>query len=93
MKAKTLNTLEYNKIIELLKSQAGSVMAKERLGALIPSDDINVVRDGLAETSEAVTVIVRKGALPVGQLYDIEPALHFARKGGTLTMLLPCPFL
>ena len=86
MNKKGLKVLEYNKIIELLKSQAGSVMAKERLGALVPSDDINVIRDGLAETSEAVTVIVRKGALPVGQLYDIEPALHFARKGGTLTM-------
>ncbi|MBR3706925.1 MAG: endonuclease MutS2, partial [Firmicutes bacterium] len=86
MNKKGLKVLEYNKIIELLKSQAGSVMAKERLGALMPSDDINVVRDGLAETSEAVTVIVRKGALPVGQLYDIEAALHFARKGGSLTM-------
>ena len=86
MNKKGLKVLEYNKIIELLKSQAGSVMAKERLGALVPSDDINVVRDGLAETSEAVTVIVRKGALPVGQLYDIEAALHFARKGGSLTM-------
>ena len=65
MNKKGLKVLEYNKIIELLSSQAGSEMAKEKLKALIPSDNAAEIREGLAETTEAVSVIVRKGSLPV----------------------------
>lgn len=86
MNKKGLKVLEYNKIIEMLKAQANSQMAKERLAALLPETEIHRIREGLAETSEAVTVIVKKGALPLGEIYDINSALHFARKGGTLTM-------
>ena len=86
MNKKGLKVLEYNKIIEMLKAQANSQMAKERLAALLPETEIHRIREGLAETTEAVTVIVKKGALPLGEIYDINSALHFARKGGTLTM-------
>ncbi len=86
MNKKALKVLEYNKIIEMLKAQASSPMAKERLGALLPEREIHTIRDGLKETSEAVSVIVKKGALPLGEIYDITGSLHFARKGGTLTM-------
>lgn len=86
MNEKGLKVLEYNKIIELLSSQAGSPMAKEKLAALRPSENAAEIREGLAETTEAVNVIIRKGALPVGQIYDIENAMHLARKGGSLTM-------
>ena len=86
MNKKGLKVLEYNKIIELLSSQAGSEMAKEKLKTLTPSDNAAEIREYLAETTEAVSVIVRKGSLPVGQIYDIENAMHLARKGGSLTM-------
>ena len=86
MNKKGLKVLEYNKIIELLSSQAGSEMAKEKLKALTPSDNAAEIREHLSETTEAVSVIVRKGSLPVGQIYDIENAMHLARKGGSLTM-------
>ena len=86
MNKKGLKVLEYNKIIELLSSQAGSEMAKEKLKALTPSDNAAEIREYLAETTEAVSVIVRKGGLPVGQIYDIENAMHLARMGGSLTM-------
>ena len=48
--------------------------------------DISSIREALAETGEAVDVIVRKGNIPLGQPYDIEESLTFARKGGSLTM-------
>lgn len=86
MNKKGLKILEYNKIIELLSSQAGSQMAKERIKSLLPSTEADVIKDGLCETTEAVSVITAKGSLPVGELYDIDNALHLARKGGTLTM-------
>ena len=64
MKAKALTTLEYDKILDLLKEQAASQPAKERLSKLSPMTDMGDVRDALAETDEAVSVIVRKGAPP-----------------------------
>ena len=86
MNKKALKVLEYNKITEMLKAQASSRMAKEHLGSLLPETELHIIRDGLRETSEAVAVIIKKGALPLGELYDITSSLHFARKGGTLTM-------
>ncbi len=86
MKSKSFNTLEYNKILELLVSQAGSSMAKEQLKAIKPMTDIAEIRDAIAETTEAQTVILKKGNAPVGQLYDIAGSLSYARKGGSLTM-------
>ena len=86
MNKKALKVLEYNKIIEMLKAQASSQMAKERLGELLPETEIHKIREGLKETSEAVSIIVKKGAIPIGEIYDISGSLHFARKGGSLTM-------
>ena len=86
MKSKALRTLEYNKIIELLVQQATSEPAKKELSKLKPMTNRGDILDGLAETSEAVDVIVRKGSLPLGQIYDIENHLYFVKKGGTLTM-------
>lgn len=86
MNKKGLQVLEYNKIIEMLREQAGSPMAKDKVARLMPSTDIYKIRESLAETTEAVKVIIAKGALPIGELYDIENSLHFANKGGTLTM-------
>ena len=86
MNSKTFKVLEYPKIIEMLRSQAGSVMAKEIIAELKPYTEIRQIREALQETSEAAGAIIAKGAPPLGQIYDIGPALHFSRKGGTLTM-------
>ena len=86
MNKKTLKVLEYERIIDLLRQQAGSVMAKEITGRFRPYTDVRRIREKLAETSEAAAAIIHKGAAPLGEIYDIEPALHFCRKGGSLTM-------
>ena len=86
MNKKALAVLEYDKILNMLRECAGSEMAKAKIAMFRPSSDPYKIRERLAETSEAVQVIVRKGAVPLGQLYDIENALHLARKGGSLTM-------
>lgn len=78
--------LEYNKIKELLVNQAASQMTKERIEKLEPSLDPYHIKDQLTETSEAVLVIMRKGALPLGSFYDIGGLANLADKGGTLTM-------
>lgn len=86
MKAKTLKTLEYNKILDLLVQQASSSMAKEELKCLRPMTSVAEIKDALAETTQAQTVILKKGSAPLGQIYDISAAMTFARKGGVLTM-------
>ena len=86
MKEKTLHVLEYNKIIEMLREQAGSEMTKKVISELMPYLDASEIREHQTETTEAVRLIQHKGPLPVGGFYDIEEIVSFARKGGTLTM-------
>lgn len=86
MNEKALNVLEYEKIIALLKEQAGSEMTRKVISELLPYTDIRVISEELRSTTEAVDLIVRKGALPTGGLYDIVPSVEFARKGGIMTM-------
>lgn len=86
MKKKALEVLEYDKIIRNLTDQANSDMAKEIISEFRPFRDIRQIRDGLEETTEAVSLIIHKGPLPLGGFYDISDSVHFARKGGVLTM-------
>ena len=86
MNQKALDVLEYNKIIELLASEAGSEMSRQLIFGLRPYTDVRTVSEELRSTTEAVDLIVHKGPLPTGGIYDIEGAVSFARKGGTLNM-------
>ncbi|HIU25102.1 MAG TPA: endonuclease MutS2, partial [Candidatus Copromorpha excrementigallinarum] len=86
MEEKTLNILEYNKIIEMLRDKAGSEMTKKVISEIRPLNDATEIREKLSETTEAVRLINFKGPLPVGGFYDIAESVSFARKGGTLTM-------
>ena len=86
MKSKTLNVLEYSKIIEMLKEQAGSEMTKKLISELEPAYDVREIREMQQETTEGVRLITAKGPLPVGGFYDIAGLAGFTRKGGILTM-------
>lgn len=86
MNEKAIDILEYNKIKELLKDEAGCEMAREMALSLMPETDSRSVSEELRSTTEAVDLIVRKGPLPVGGIYDIAGIASFARKGGCLTM-------
>lgn len=86
MKKKAIKVLEYSKIINRLMEKAGSEMTKNIISELMPYEDISMAVDGIEETGEAVTLIVHKGALPLGNFYDISGELARAGKGGSLTM-------
>lgn len=86
MNKKAYRVLEYNKIIERLRAQAASSMTKKIIEELKPSIDVYQIQDQLTETTEAVSVIMHKGALPLGGFYDVNDCIHLAHKGGTLTM-------
>lgn len=86
MNEKAIKVLEYNKIIELLKMQAGSEMTRRIISELKPFKDPRVIRSALEETDEAVKLITYKGPLPLGNFYDIKDFVIFAKKGGSLNM-------
>lgn len=85
MTGKTLQILEYGKIIEMLKAQAGSEMTQKVISELAPVFDVGEIRDRQQETTEAVRLIQAKGPLPIGGFYDIGGLVSFACKGGVLT--------
>ncbi len=86
MNKKAQKVLEYDKIIEMLTAQAASEMTKGFISGVKPLRGISEIRENIAETTEAARIIVRKGPAPLGAFYDIEGSVHFASKGGTLTM-------
>ena len=86
MNEKAYRVLEYNRIIELLSQQASSPLTKETIRALRPGRSLRHIREGLAETTEAVSVILRKGAPPFGSFYNISGFVHLAKKNAVLTM-------
>ncbi|MBQ6583105.1 MAG: endonuclease MutS2, partial [Mogibacterium sp.] len=86
MNTRALKLLEYNKIIDLLAEQAGSELTRERIRELVPMTNRRAVTDALTETTEAVSVILSKGNIPIGEIGDISGLLTMARKGRTLMM-------
>jgi DNA mismatch repair protein MutS2 len=82
---KTSDILEFNKVKQLLADRTVSQLAREDALSLFYTGEISLVRERLAETSEAVHVILRKGRLPMGDFGDIRKAVIHAEKGGVLT--------
>ena len=86
MNQKALETLEYRKIIAQLKREMGSATSAKLADELTPLTSEKIIKEELRSTTEAVDLIVRKGPLPTGGIYDIREALLLAKKGGSLTM-------
>ena len=86
MNSKILGLLEFNRILDLLKDQAGSALARERIAELVPMNNRHQVQDALTETTEAVSVILYKGNIPVGEIGNITGIIGMARKGRILSM-------
>ena len=82
---KALRVLEYDKIIAMLRGEACSGLTRTMIDALRPASDRSRIREELADTAEAVTVILRKGTPPFGNFYDIGGFVHLAAKEGSLT--------
>ncbi|MCL2674483.1 MAG: endonuclease MutS2, partial [Defluviitaleaceae bacterium] len=86
MNQKSLKTLEFTKIQQLLAdkaiSQAGKALARE----LTPSSDIHTVTRSLQATSEASSIIVKRGSLPLGGIKDISASLVRVQLAGALSI-------
>ncbi len=85
MNKKALHTLEFDKITEKLAGYAASDMAKKKALDLMPSTDIEEITLWQKETSQAVSMIMKKGSLGFGGLRDITAYLKITSVGGTLS--------
>lgn len=84
LSTKTLQTLEYDKVIGLLVHEAQSAPGKARCGALLPSTSLREVADWQAETSDAVAYILEFAPLPLGGIDEIGASVRLAASGATL---------
>ena len=82
---KTLKTLEFDKIINMLVECAATDGAKARARALAPSDDYDVVVDRLTKTDDAKRLINAKGYPAFSAPERATAAADRAYKGATLS--------
>ncbi|MCR5809512.1 MAG: endonuclease MutS2 [Clostridiales bacterium] len=75
MNQKTLNTLEFNKILEQLALKCGCCVSRELAASLRPFDELDDVNSELALTSEAETFNIRTGSSPVDDFPDMRSTL------------------
>ncbi len=86
MDSKALNTLEFNKIKDMLKGKAASDLGKKLVYELQPSTDINEICNWQTETAAAVTMIMKKGSLVLGGLRDLTDSIKRVNVGGILSI-------
>ena len=84
MNKKTLITLEYNKIIELLTEQASSFGGKERCRRLKPMTELSEIQTAQEQTAAAFTRIVKKGRPSFGGCNPVNDSLRRLEVGAAL---------
>lgn len=84
MNKKTLQKLEYNKIIEILTDHASSFGGKEKCRRLKPHTDIVQIQAAQQETAAAFTRIVKKGRPSFGGVNPVSDSLRRLEIGGVL---------
>src|SRR5919199_1238100 len=82
---KTLQTLEFNKILDQLEDHATFSAGKEAVLDLRPSIDVQVVQARLKQTSEARLLLEAKPATHLGGAHDVRAAARRAEIGSVLT--------
>lgn len=85
MHTKSLNTLEYPKIIERVAREAAFSASKALALALEPSDDADEVRRRLALTTEARRLMELRPDVGVRGARDVRPHVAAAERGAALS--------
>lgn len=84
MDKKTLQKLEYDKIIELLASHAGTDVGKEECKKLLPVTDPAQIEEAQEETEAAFSRIVKKGRLSCSGNRPVKDSLKRLEIGASL---------
>lgn len=84
MNQKALRVLEFNKIIDILKSKSSSSLGLRYIEKLHPSSDFKEVKYMLEETSEAQAILTKTGYVGLQGMHDIEDKAKRANVGASL---------
>ncbi|WP_078555430.1 endonuclease MutS2 [Bacillus alkalicellulosilyticus] len=84
MQAKVLRVLEYEKMKEQLYEHVASSLGRAKIKSLVPSVDINEIKQWQQETYEGAKVIRLKGQAPLGGIFDISASVKRAQIGASL---------
>lgn len=86
MEERTLRVLEFNKIAKKLSEGAVCSSTVQRCLEIKPTADIYEARMLLAQTTEAESLLLKKGAPPISPLKNAAGAAMRAAAGGVLSM-------
>ena len=86
MNQKVLKTLEFNKIIQMLTDKADSEPGKKLCRELVPSTDINEIRNNQAETRDALSRLFQSGSTSFGNNKDLGFSVKSLEIGSTLSI-------
>jgi DNA mismatch repair protein MutS2 len=82
---KSMNTLEYPKIINHVSEFAVSDIGRQKIKEILPSNARDEVETMLEETDDAVKILRIKGGIPLGTFADVRPHIKRMRIGADLT--------
>ncbi len=81
---KNLLRIEFDKVLDMLSSEASSEKAKEKIKSILPSQDVEEVKALLNETLSAFTLSMRFGMPSFGGILHVDTVLKKACSGATL---------
>lgn len=84
MDNKSFRVLEFDKIIEALKTKASSSLGLNKIEKLEPSSDFEEVKYRLWETTEAQSILIKRGHINLGGIHDILDKVKRAEIGASL---------
>ena len=85
MNQKTLRILEFDKIRQQLTDCATSDPGREKCRSLFPSTELEEIQKMQAETSDALSRLIRSSGFSCGSVHDIRPSLRRLEVGASLT--------
>lgn len=87
MNEKYLKTLEYDKVIHKLSTYCKTYIGKECVKTLLPECNKYKVENSLEQTSEAVSLLCRKGSIPISDIPDISVSIKNLESSNILSII------
>ena len=85
MLQKYLDKLEYNRILDIIANYCSTYIGQNCVSHMIPSNDKDLVKRMLDETSSAQTLLFRKGEPPMSNITNIEIWIKNLKSYNTLS--------
>ncbi len=81
MNTKTIEKLEFNKICDILQGYSITYIGKNLAKNLKPMSSKNDIEKAQLQTTEASTILYRKGSCPISEIEDITPHIKKLNSG------------